>query len=66
MGVLANISNQNSFHGLPMMLRPEEATLLMELNIICLRKFPSLCRCPGEGVVKAYKIHCRKTFDEQV
>ncbi|KAK3929950.1 tRNA-splicing endonuclease subunit Sen34 [Frankliniella fusca] len=64
-GVLPNLPNQDVLYGLPMGLLPEETTLLLEKKIICLKAFPSLSRCPGEGVVKAYKNHCRSAHTEQ-
>ncbi|XP_052122093.1 tRNA-splicing endonuclease subunit Sen34 isoform X2 [Frankliniella occidentalis] len=64
-GVLPNLPNQEVLNGLPMSLLPEETTLLLEKNIICLKTFPSLSRCPGEGVVKAFKHHCRSVQVEQ-
>ncbi|XP_034239632.1 tRNA-splicing endonuclease subunit Sen34 [Thrips palmi] len=64
-GVLPNLSNQEALHGLPMSLLPEEATLLLEMNVISLANYPSLSRCPGEGVVKAFKAHRQKTYAEQ-
>lgn len=65
-GVLSSLPNQDAFHGLPMSLLPEETTLLLEQNIISLKTFPSLCRCPGEGVLKSFRRHRRKTYTEQV
>ncbi|KAJ1525625.1 hypothetical protein ONE63_008844 [Megalurothrips usitatus] len=64
-GVLPNLPNQEVFHGLPMSLLPEETTLLLELNIICLKKIPSLCHLPGENIIKAFENNRQKTYLEQ-
>ncbi|XP_066994386.2 tRNA-splicing endonuclease subunit Sen34 [Anabrus simplex] len=64
-GCLAHLPRQEAFPGLPMMLLPEEATLLLEKKLVQLARFPSLSRAPGPGVKEEFEKYRKRIYEEQ-
>ncbi|GLH07989.1 tRNA-splicing endonuclease subunit Sen34 [Gryllus bimaculatus] len=65
-GSLPDVSSQEQFHGLPLVLLPYEATLLREKKIARLVRYPSLARAPGKGVREEYEKYCQRICDGQL
>lgn len=65
-GCLAHLPRQDSFLGLPMVLLPEEATLLLEKKVACLVSYPGLSRSPTSDVKKKFEEYRRAMYLEEV
>ncbi|XP_043272962.1 tRNA-splicing endonuclease subunit Sen34 [Venturia canescens] len=64
-GCLPKKSRQDILHGLPLMLLPEEATLLLEKNIARLIYYPCLLQKPSKSLKKIVEEYRGKLFVQQ-
>lgn len=64
-GCLPKKSRQDILHGLPLMLQPEEVTLLLNKNVVRLVSYSCLQQKPSESLKKAVDEYRTKLFHEQ-
>lgn len=64
-GCLVKKPRQENFYGLPLLLRPEEAKLLIEKGIGRLIQRPILKETPSESLKKKFEEYREKLFAEQ-
>lgn len=64
-GSLPKPTRQDVFSGLPLLLLPEEVTLLLEKNIARLVRYASLEKLPNESLSKRFKEYRETLFLEQ-
>ena len=65
-GCLAHLPRQDAFMGLPMVLLPEEATLLLEKKFASLLSYPSLSRAPTSEIKKKFEEYRKTIYLEEV
>ncbi|KAK0082033.1 hypothetical protein PV325_011179 [Microctonus aethiopoides] len=64
-GCLPSLPRQEIFHGLPLLLSPEEVTLLLEKKIARLVELPCLQQKPSSDLMKAFNSYRKKMLIEQ-
>lgn len=64
-GCTPTLPRQEVLHGLPLMLMPEEVTLLLETKIARLIEYPCLRQEPDDDLKKVFEEHRRRLFAEQ-
>lgn len=65
-GCLAHLPRQDSFLGLPMVLLPEEVTLLLEQEVARLVTYPSLTCAPSSDIRQKFEEYRECLYKEQV
>jgi hypothetical protein len=65
-GCLAHLPRQDSFLGLPMVLLPEEVTLLLEQKVARLVSFSSLACAPSNDIREKFQEYRKCLYKEQV
>ncbi|XP_057338079.1 tRNA-splicing endonuclease subunit Sen34 [Microplitis mediator] len=64
-GCTPTLPRQEVLHGLPLMLIPEEVTLLLETKIARLIEYPCLRQEPDDDLKKVFEDHRKRLFAEQ-
>lgn len=64
-GSFPKSTRQNEFSGLPLLLLPEEVTLLLEKNVARLIRCTSLEKPPAESLSKKFEEYKNALFIEQ-
>lgn len=65
-GCLAHLPRQDSFLGLPMVLLPEEVTLLLEQKVARLVSYSSLRCAPSSDVRQKFQEYRKTMYKQQV
>lgn len=65
MGTFPKLTRQDAFSGLPLLLFPEEVTLLLEKKIACLVQCTSLEKPPTESLHKKFQEYRDTLFVQQ-
>jgi len=65
-GCLAHLPRQDSFLGLPMVLIPEEVTLLLEQKFARLVSYPSLTCAPSNDIRQKFQEYRKCLYKQQV
>jgi tRNA-splicing endonuclease subunit Sen34 len=65
-GCLAHLPRQDSFLGLPMVLLPEEVTLLLEQEVVRLVSYSSLSCAPSNDIRQKFKEYRESLYKQQV
>jgi len=65
-GCLAHLPRQDSFLGLPMVLLPEEVTLLLEQKVARLVSYSSLTCAPSSDIRQKFQDYRKCLYKEQV
>lgn len=64
-GSFARATRQDEFSGLPLLLSPDEVTILLEKKIVCLVECTSLEKLPSELLKKKLQEYRDKLFEDQ-
>lgn len=64
-GCLTKLPRQEILHGLPLMLQPEEVTLLLEKKLARLVEIPHLQQKPSDDLAYTFKAYRDKLIAEQ-
>jgi hypothetical protein len=65
-GCLAHLPRQDSFLGLPMVLLPEEVTLLLEQEVARLVSYSSLTCAPSNDIRQKFQEYRKRLYKQQV